>query len=305
MAKINIYMIKRTLYFGNPAYLKTKDDQLVFESPETGEVKVIPIEDIGIFILDHQQITITQGLIAKLLENNVAFITCDSHHHPTGLLFNLDGHSLQSAKFQAQVEASVPLKKQLWQQTVSCKISNQAALLETTRIPVKNMRNWASEVKSGDSDNHEAVAAVYFWKNIFQIFPDFKRSRYGDAPNNLLNYGYAILRAVVARNLVASGLLPTLGIFHKNQYNAYCLADDIMEPYRPFVDKVVLNIVNLNGKFLELTPNMKKELLGIPAMDVKINDEKSPLMVAVQKTTASLAKCYEGKQRKILYPEFI
>jgi len=170
---------------------------------------------------------------------------------------------------------------------------------------VKNVRNRASEVKSGDSENHEAVAAVFFWKNIFQIFPDFKRDRYGDAPNNLLNYGYAILRAVVARNLVASGLLPTLGIFHKNQYNAYCLADDIMEPYRPFVDKVVLNIVNLNGKFLELTPNMKKELLGIPAMDVKINDEKSPLMVAVQKTTASLAKCYEGKQRKILYPEFI
>lgn len=298
-------MIKRTLYFGNPAYLKTKDEQLVFDSPETGEIKSIPIEDIGVLILDHQQITITQALIAKLLANNVALITCDDKHHPTGMLFNLDGHTLQSAKFQAQVEASTPLKKQLWQQTVSCKINNQAALLETTRIAVKNMRNWAAEVKSGDSENHEAVAAVYYWKNIFQIFPDFKRERNGDPPNNLLNYGYAILRAVVARNLVASGLLPTLGIFHKNQYNAYCLADDIMEPYRPFVDKVVLNIVNLNGKFLELTPNMKKELLNIPAMDVKINDEKSPLMVAVQKTTASLAKCYEGGQRKILYPTFV
>jgi len=298
-------MIKRTLYFGNPAYLKTKDEQLIFDSPETGETKIIPIEDIGILILDHQQITITQAVIAKLLANNVAFITCDNSHHPTGMLLNLDGHTLQSAKFQAQVEATVPLKKQLWQQTVSCKINNQAALLETTRVPVKNMRNWATEVKSGDSENHEAVAAVYFWKNIFQIFPDFKRERFGDPPNNLLNYGYAILRAVVARNLVASGLLPTLGIFHRNQYNAYCLADDIMEPYRPFVDKVVLNIVNLNGNFLELTPNMKKELLNIPAMDVRINDEKSPLMVAVQKTTASLAKCYEGKQRKIMYPEFV
>ncbi len=298
-------MIKRTLYFGNPAYLKTKDEQLIFDSPETGETKIIPIEDIGILILDHQQITITQAVIAKLLANNVAFITCDNSHHPTGMLLNLDGHTLQSAKFQAQVEATVPLKKQLWQQTVSCKINNQAALLETTRVPVKNMRNWASEVKSGDSENHEAVAAVYFWKNIFQIFPDFKRERFGAPPNNLLNYGYAILRAVVARNLVASGLLPTLGIFHRNQYNAYCLADDIMEPYRPFVDKVVLNIVNLNGNFLELTPNMKKELLNIPAMDVRINDEKSPLMVAVQKTTASLAKCFEGKQRKIMYPEFV
>lgn len=298
-------MIKRTLYFGNPAYLKTKDEQLIFDSPETGELKSIPIEDIGVLIIDNQQITITQGVIAKLLENNVAFITCDNRHHPTGLLLNLDGNTLQSAKFQAQVEASIPLKKQLWQQTIGCKINNQASLLETTRIPVKNMRNWANEVKSGDSENHEAVAAVYYWKNIFQIFPEFKRERFGEAPNNLLNYGYAILRAVVARNLVASGLLPTLGIFHKNQYNAYCLADDIMEPYRPFVDKVVLNIVNLNGKFLEITPNMKKDLLNIPAMDVRINDEKSPMMVAVQKTTASLTKCFEGKQRKILYPEFI
>jgi CRISPR-associated protein Cas1 len=298
-------MIKRTLYFGNPAYLKTKDEQLVFESIDTGETKSLPIEDIGVLILDHQQITISQALIAKLLANNVAFITCDNSHHPTGLLLNLDGHTLQSQKFQAQVEATVPLKKQLWQQTVSTKIYNQAVLLESIRVPIKNMRTLAAEVKSGDSDNNEAVAAAYYWKNIFQIFPDFKRERFGEPPNNLLNYGYAILRAVVARSIVASGLLPTLGIFHKNQYNAYCLADDIMEPYRPFVDKVVVNIVNLNGKFLELTPNMKKELLAIPAMDVFINEEKSPLMVAVQKTTASLAKCFEGKQRKILYPEFI
>lgn len=298
-------MIKRTLYFGTPAYLKTKDEQLVFESADTNEIKTLPIEDIGVLILDHQQITITQALIAKLLANNVALITCDNSHHPTGLLLNLDGNTLQSAKFQAQVDATVPLKKQLWQQTVGCKINNQAALLEATRIPVKNMRNWAAEVKSGDSENHEAVAAVYYWKNLFPLFPDFKRERFGDAPNNLLNYGYAILRAVTARNLVASGLLPTLGIFHKNQYNAYCLADDIMEPYRPFVDKIVLNIINLNGNFLALTPSMKKELLTIPAMDVLINNEKSPLMVAVQKTTASLVKCFEGKQRKILYPEFI
>lgn len=298
-------MIKRTLYFGNPAYLKTKDEQLVFESTETGEVKTLPIEDIGVLILDHQQITISQALIAKLLANNVAFITCDNSHHPTGLLLNLDGNNLQSQKFKAQIEASQPLKKQLWQQTISCKINNQAFLLEQNRVSVNNMRNWAADVKSGDSENHEAIAAAYYWKNIFQLFPNFKRERYGPPPNNLLNYGYAILRAVVARNIVASGLLPTLGIFHRNQYNAYCLADDIMEPYRPFVDKVVLNIVNLNGNFLELTPNMKKDLLNIPAMDVLLNKEKSPLMVAVQKTTASLAKCFEGKQRKILYPEMI
>ena len=298
-------MIKRTLYFGTPAYLKTKDDQLVFESADSGELKTLPIEDIGVLILDHQQITITQALIAKLLANNVALITCDNTHHPTGLLLNLDGHSLQSAKFQAQVEASMPLKKQLWQQTISAKINNQASILENVNITVKKLRNWANEVKSGDSGNHEAMAAAYYWKNLFPIFPEFKRDRFGEAPNNLLNYGYAILRAVVARNIVASGMLPTLGIFHKNQYNAYCLADDIMEPYRPFVDKVVWNIVRQNGKYLELTPSMKKDLLNIPAMDVSINEEKSPLLVAVQKTTASLAKCFEGAQRKILYPVFV
>ena len=298
-------MIKRTLYFGNPAYLKTTNEQLVFESHADGELKTLPIEDIGVLIIDHQQITITQALIAKLLENNVALITCDSKHHPTGLMLNLDGHTLQSKKFAAQIDATAPLKKQLWQQTISAKIDNQACMLESIQVGAKNMRNWAQEVKSGDADNHEAVAAVYYWKNLFAIYPDFKRDREGDPPNNLLNYGYAILRAVVARNLVASGLLPTLGIFHKNQYNAYCLADDIMEPYRPFVDKVVWTIVRMNGKFLELTPDMKKQLLAIPAMDVIINGEKSPLMVAVQKTTASLAKCYEGKVRKIMYPEFV
>jgi len=297
-------MIKRTLYFGSPAYLKTENEQLVLTNTETGEIKTAPIEDIGVLIIDHQQITVSQALIAKLLSNNVAFITCDNTHHPTGMLLNLVGNTLQSQKFQAQMEASVPLKKQLWQQAVSAKLVNQGAMLESIRIPAKNLRNWANEVKSGDADNHEARAAAYYWKNLFPDFLAFRRERFGPPPNNLLNYGYAILRAVVARSLVSSGLLPTLGIFHKNQYNAYCLADDIMEPYRPFVDKVVVHIVRMNGKFLELTPSMKKDLLGVPAMDVVINGEKSPLMVAVQKTTASLAKCFEGKQRKILYPEF-
>lgn len=300
-------MIKRTLYFGSPAYLKTQHEQLVFESPDTGETKQIAIEDIGVLIADHQQITITAALMSKLLANNVALITCDASHHPTGLLLSLDGHTLQSARFSAQIEASIPLKKQLWQQTISVKINNQATVLEWQRLPTQNLRNWAKEVKSGDSDNHEAMAAAYYWKHLFihtGVGEGFKREREGDPPNNILNYGYAILRALVARSLVASGLLPTLGIFHRNQYNAYCLADDIMEPYRPFVDKLVWDIVRMNGPKPELGPSIKKTLLGIPAMDVRIKEEKSPLMVAVQRTTASLARCFEGKARKIDYPEF-
>lgn len=295
-------MIKRTLYFGNPAYLKTNNEQLVIEMQDSSETKSTPIEDIGLLILDHQQITITQALLAKLLANNTAIITCDHTHHPTGMMFNLDGHTLQSQKFQAQIEASVPLKKQLWQQTIACKIENQAALLKLEREENKLLLTYAKEVKSGDSENHEAQAAAYYWKRVFPDFLEFRRERYGPPPNNLLNYGYAILRALVARSLTASGILPTLGIHHRNQYNAYCLADDIMEPYRPFVDKVVCQIIRGNGKFLEMTPNMKKALLEIPAMDVMIDGQKSPLMNAVQRTTASLAKCYEGKARRILYP---
>jgi CRISPR-associated protein Cas1 len=295
-------MIKRTLYFGNPAYLKTKNEQLVVEVLDTGETKSVPIEDIGIVILDHQQITITQAVMAKLLENNTALITCNQKHHPVGLQLCLDGHTLQSQKFKAHIAASLPLKKQLWQQTVIAKIENQAALLRSERIEPKYLLKLATTVKSADGTNNEAKAALYYWKHIFPDFLQFTRDPEGLPPNNLLNYGYAIVRAIVARSLVASGLLPTLGIFHRNQYNAYCLADDIMEPYRPFADKVVCNIVRMNGRFLEMTSGMKRELLAIPAMDVTIDGQKSPLMNAVQRTTASLAKCFEGSTRKILYP---
>lgn len=298
-------MIKRTLYFGNPAYLKTASEQMLIELQEEDEAKSIPIEDIGLMILDHQQITITQALMAKLLANNVALVTCDHSHHPVGLFLNLDGNTLQSQKFQAQVEASAPLKKQLWQQTISTKIYNQSKLLCSQREDHKYLSELAKKVKSGDSENAEAKAASYYWKRIFPESFGFKRERDGQPPNNLLNYGYAVLRAIVARSLVGSGLLPTLGIFHRNQYNAYCLADDIMEPYRPFVDKVVCEIIQMNGRFLEIGSTIKKQLLGIPSMDVMIDAQKSPLINAVQRTTSSLAKCFEGNARKILYPELI
>jgi len=308
-------MIKRTLYFGNPAYLKTANEQLVVEVVESVHVnsqgaevqkttKTIPIEDIGLLIIDHQQVTITQALLSKLLANNTAVITCDDTHHPTGMMLTLDGHSLQSQKFQAQVDATLPLKKQLWQQTVAAKIGNQAVMLAFRRQENKLLLSLAASVKSGDSENAEAQAAVYYWKRVFPDFLEFRRERYGPPPNNLLNYGYAILRALVARSLVGSGLLPTLGIHHRNQYNAFCLADDVMEPYRPYVDYVVFQIVRNNGQNLEMSPSMKKALLEVPAMDVVIDGKKSPLMNAVQRTTASLAKCFEGTSRKLLYPEF-
>lgn len=296
-------MIKRTLYFGNPAYLKTKNEQLVIALKDEEEEKQVPMEDIGILLLDHAQITITQPTLTKLLQHNAAVITCNEKHHPVGLFLNLDGHTLQSQRFQAQIAASLPLKKQLWKHTVAAKIQNQAALLKEGRVEIKYLETLAAGVRSGDPDNSEAAASVYYWPRVFPIFPEFRRDREGDPPNNLLNYGYAILRALVARCLTGSGLLPTLGIFHRNQYNAYCLADDIMEPYRPFVDRVVRGIVRMHGRFLEMTPDMKAELLTIPAMDVRIGGHKSPLMVAVQRTTASLAHCFESGETGLLFPE--
>jgi CRISPR-associated protein Cas1 len=269
---------------------------------ETGETKTVPIEDIGLLILDHQQITITHTLIGKLLYYNVALITCNETHHPTGLMLNLDGNTLQSQKFKAQLETSVPLKKQLWQQTVMSKIQNQAGLLTKKKIECNYLKNLYKNVTSGDAGNSEAKAATFYWKRIFPLVPNFRRDRYGIPPNNFLNYGYAILRAVVARNIVGSGMLPTLGIHHRNQYNAYCLADDIMEPYRPFVDMLVCEMIKPDEPAFELIPAMKKQLLTIPAMDVWIDKQKSPLMNAVQRTTASLSRCFEGETRKILYP---
>lgn len=307
-------MIKRTLFFSNPAYLSMEHAQLVVrqksnnhegkDAPREEVVRTIPIEDIGMMVLENRQITITSGLISALVDNNTAVVTCDSRCMPTGLLLPLSGNSIQNERFRAQLDASQPLRKQLWQQTVSMKIANQGKILKmNTEVECGCMEAWSKDVRSGDPMNLEARAAAYYWKNIFSAIPEFTRDREGDYPNNMLNYGYAILRAIVARSLVGSGLLPTLGIHHQNRYNAYCLADDIMEPYRPYVDQLVLNLMKEYPGVEELTKEIKAKLLTIPTLDVVINRKRSPLMVATTLTTASLAKCFAGEIRKIDYPE--
>lgn len=307
-------MIKKTLYFGNPAYLSLRNQQLVIKLPEVAKNHSLPeafkqnsevtkpIEDIGVVVLDNKQITLTSGLLEALLENNCALVTCDSKSMPVGLMLPLYGNTTQNERFRLQLDASLPLTKQLWQQTVRQKIENQAAILKKCAgVEIKCMKAWAADVKSGDTDNQEARAAVYYWRNLFNVI-GFTRERDGIPPNNLLNYGYAILRAVVARGLVASGLLPTLGIHHHNRYNAYCLADDIMEPYRPYVDELVYSIVDSGEYYDVLTKELKAKLLSIPTLEVVISGKRSPLMVAVGQTTASLFKCFAGETRKIAYP---
>ena len=298
-------MIKKTIAFTNPVYLSLKDKQLVINIPEDSKIsKTIPIEDIGVVVLEHKQITITHALISALVENNCALITCGDNMMPTGLTMPLEMNTIQSERFVCQLEASLPLKKQLWQQTIQAKIRNQAgALRYLHNIQARNMLEWANDVRSGDADNKEARAAAYYWKNMFPQISFFTRDPEGFAPNNLLNYGYAILRAIVARALVSSGLLPTLGIHHHNRYNAYCLADDIMEPYRPYVDVLVADIIERYPDYEKLTTEIKRELLQIPTIDVTINENRSPLMIAVSITTASLAKCFSGELRRISYPE--
>lgn len=297
-------MIKRTLCFSSGAYLSLKDKQLVIELAEdiTKTKKTVPIEDIGVVVLDNPQITITQGAMVSLLENNVAIITCDQRHHPLGLHLCLDGNDIQSERYREQIQATEALKKNLWQQTIIAKIQNQANVLKELGIDTKKMVFWAREVKSGDSENHEARAAAYYWQNLLEQDNAFKRERFGEYPNNFFNYSYSILRAIAARSLVASGLLPTLGVFHKNRYNAYCLADDIMEPYRPYADRVVLETIKKYPEIQEMTKEIKSSLLTLPVVDVKMKNATRPLQIAMGETTASMYQCFSGERRLIKYP---
>lgn len=307
-------MIKRVLAFTNPAYLSLRLKQIVIKvygnntdglQPQKDKPTIertAPIEDIGVVILDHKQITITQALIAALLENNVALITCDEQHMPTGLMLPLEGNHLQHERFMNQIKASEPLRKNLWQQTVQQKIRNQAEVLASVGCENKNMLKWAVDVRSGDNTNLEGRAAVYYWKNVFRQYPNFVRGQDGAYPNNLLNYGYAIVRALMARSLMAAGLLPTFGIHHHNRYNSFCLADDIMEPYRPYVDKYIVDIID-NITTTELNHNLKQHLLSLPVSEVLMEGKRRPMMLAIQATANSLQRCFSGESRKILYPE--
>lgn len=301
-------MIKQTLLFGNRAYLSLRFGQLVIEIPESENSPprklTRPIEDIGLMIVESHHVTLTSALLSALLENNVAVVTCDAKHMPAGLLLPLCGNTLQSERFRNQIDCSQPLRKQLWQQTVSAKIANQAKILRRWNHKESNcMEVWSRNVKSGDPDNLEGRAAAFYWRNLLVDNPHFTRQRDADDCNALFNYGYAILRAVMARSLVGSGLLPTLGIHHHNRYNAYCLADDIMEPYRPYVDQIVMEIIAEHGEEISLSTPIKKILLTLPTVDVRIGKLTRPLMIATTMTTASLSKCFNGESRKILYPE--
>ncbi|MDK2772512.1 MAG: type II CRISPR-associated endonuclease Cas1 [Flavobacterium sp.] len=291
-------MLKKSILLENKASLTTQNLQLIIKS-EIRESS-IPIEDIGYLVIDHSEIYISIPAINLLIENNTAVIFCNANHLPNGMLLNLNSHHIQQEIFKNQINASTPLKKQLWQQTIMEKITNQGILLEKLTKQKNNFVFLASKVLSGDTSNMEGVAANFYWKSFFEH--NFKRERFGDYPNNFLNYGYAILRAATARALSGSGLLNTLGIHHKSKYNAFALADDIMEPFRPIVDEKIAEIMQ-NYSEQELNTQIKAELLQILTRTVYFKEEKSPLMVALQKTASSLQQCYSGDRKKIKYPK--
>jgi CRISPR-associated protein Cas1 len=308
-------MIARTLYFGNPAYLHLKQGQIWIEprSEDPGEAPLdlprfyrlskttIPIEDIGVVLLDHPAIVLSQALLSALAAANVAVITCDDKRHPQALLLPLSGNTLQQERYEAQIQLSEPLRKQLWQQTITAKLHNQGSHLAQHGLGGEEVLALSKSVRAGDTDNLEARGAALYWRRIFVPHLDFSRDPAGAPPNNLLNYGYAILRAITARALVAAGLLPTLGIHHHNRYNAFCLADDLMEPYRPYVDALVRDWMDQGGD-LQVTTDTKRHLLSLPTLDVVIGGKKHPLLVAVQMSATSLCQAMEGKTKKVAYP---
>lgn len=295
-------MIKKTLYVGSPAYISTRNEQLVLMMKSTGEERSIPIEDIGTLELDHPIITITSSALHKLATYCVAVVACDDTHLPAGMMLPFDAHSVHTERQRVQHNLALPLKKKLWQQTVRAKIRNQAALLQKLEMPTTSLYEMERQVRTGDTSNREGMAAAYYWKT---ILPNFKRDRFGEYPNNLLNYGYSLLRTITARALIASGLHPSIGIFHKNKYNPFCLADDIMEPYRPFSDERVMEYFSVYPPTENLTSEVKRFMLTIPSMDVRWKEETRPLMIAMQLTCSSLYKCLAGEETTLLYPELI
>ncbi len=292
--------MKETLFFSKPYHLKIANKQLTIIDKEQGTITQRSLEDLGLVILEHVAITFTQQVMSSLAHHGVAVIYCDNAHYPCAMLLNLAGHHIQSLRFHQQINSSLPLKKQLWKQTIQAKIHNQQALLQAVGALHSPLPTWKS-IESGDATNQEAQAARIYWPALFG--PRFRRGRKEPPPNHALNYGYAILRSATARALTGAGLLPMLGIHHKNKYSTFCLADDIMEPYRPFVDRRVYQLVIEGMEGEQLTQKEKAHLLNILPEAITLQGQQTTLMRALQQTATSLAQCFAHEKKKITYPK--
>lgn len=292
-------MLKRALFFTQPFVLSLRNSQMVVYTREMPQEKrTIPIEDIGYVILEHPQIQVTLPLLNALSDNNVSVVICGENRMPNAMLLNLDSNTTQGESFRDQVAATATLKRNLWQQVVEAKIRNQAALLTKLGKDGDLLKPMWRNVKSGDADNREGVASKVYWQEMYGR--SFVRERTGGGANILLNYGYTILRAATARALMGSGLLPAFGIFHRNRYNAFPLADDMMEPFRPYVDEMVYEMVAAGAT--ELDKDAKSKLIGLLFVDTHFPTVMRPLDIALTMATASLAKCFAGKCKTLTFP---
>ncbi len=292
-------MIKQTLMFTSPVYLSLKDNQLVITFKDNKDTVTRPIEDIGFVVIEHPEVSVSIPVLNELADNNVSVVFCDKKKMPKTMLMTLEGNTTQQESYKYQMEASAPTKKNIWKQLVECKIKNQALLLNKVGKNGDVLKPYYMNVKSGDTDNREGAAAREYWGRIFD--EGFKREREGEPPNSLLNYGYTILRAAVARALIGSGLYPAFGVFHRNRYNAFPLADDVMEPYRPFVDEIVFHLY-YDEAISELDNQTKGKLLRVLFSDVKMGKVTRPLEIALSLTTASLLRIYKGETDKLSLP---
>lgn len=296
-------MQKRTILISRPCHLSIQDRQLKLQFKTKAEKHFVPMEDLGFVLLENQQISCSQHFLQLAGQQNIAVCICGEDHLPNSLLLPLSGHHIQHERFTFQLSAGKLLLKKLWKQTVKEKVSNQARHLEKlgkNAVPLFT-------IARRNNPNAEGHAARLYWKALFGDINNenghFFRDRMGPPPNHWLNYGYAIARAAIARALVGAGLLPTLGIHHSNRYNAFCLADDILEPYRPFVDEIVYEMWEENPVLtLELNKNHKARLLSLLNQEVFINGKFSSMQNAMQHTAVSLAQCYQGLHSKIQYP---
>ena len=302
-------MIKRIVEISqSKTYLSIRYGQLLLHQNEE-QVSSIPCEDIGILLVDHSGVTYTHSVFTELLSKGAAVVLCGSDHHPTGMLLPIESNSLQTERFKKQIEAKEPVKKKLWKQIIQAKIRHQATIAGKDSDIYKSLMTLRHRIRSGDPDNIEAQASRKYWPAFFASLTDYStslgmtRNIDGLPPNNMLNYGYMVMRAAVARAICSAGLLPCLGIHHRNRYNAFCLADDLHEPFRGFVDSKVREIYQNIGPVETLTQNIKAMLLEVLYEEVVIAGFKGPLMVGLHRTAASLQRCFAGEQKELDLPE--
>ena len=290
-------MLGKTIEIATPGTrLSVKHQQLVIQRPES-EAASVPLEDIGLLILDNTQCSLTQSVLTGVLEAGAVIMASDKSHLPLGLMLPLNRYHGVAARQIAQAEANLPLKKRLWQQLVKNKISGQARVLKYFHQSDSGLTILASKVRSGDPDNIEAWAAQKYWPAL--LGKTFRRDQTAEGINSLLNYGYAVVRATCARYLVASGMNAALGIFHKHRANPFCLADDLVEPFRPLVDWQVMKIAleqEDHSEILSLNNrSTRARLLGLLNEVITLGKRNWPIALAIEVSAAALSRALSGE----------